>query len=1439
MSNSTLMVPIHLDGLFLAEDTLAVEAFADFSRLPFTDGTKDYNPDTPNLSESVLSQPFQNRNLNLKQGMHLHWSLPDALTQGGDSGTEADFPAAPNRWLIVRTSPSKGEKRWMVESDYLHQGIDNPYHAIAYPVDISQVGNGSQPYHYMGRQLDITGTTWTEDIAANRLTKLTALGYGDPAFAAFYPNCHSVFGCYDPDITDETDLADLKYQVIGWYSDLGQDPLYEATQAGNLAQEDIKTLIKEKFAWKVTIEEDNLTLKTSCYAQLDFSQYQQGADITNPIKNEELTVSIGNTGTEALSAYLAAGSSDKIKTEETLESVLMDAQLQSKSLDLGARFQEARHTKGFNAESGGSLFEIRPSNEDTTDRGISIDLPPAMEAALDNLNQLQQQHYQKEEEIKNLQQILFTDWYKYMLCAYPPEDARDQYPDIDYVKWYIQEKRLPGLQKEANALGRLQTDLTAAHNSLDSQVTAFNASTIADSKELYLQKLDASSINVTGLTNIKNSQWVDSTPFSANCLRFNPADNDYVSLTGHQGVKALSMWVNVAMQQNDGQATLLTIDENRLIAKDGISNFWEQIAIDGMQHPTSLPFNWEDLPKDQWFHLYVVLKEPLTSSDSLTLFGENHHAQGKLASIRLFNEALTEDELFYDHNVLGHENYELKAVAAPRFWKPTEPVVLLEGDAVNPTDRHGADGRLNDDNTLDCELADLEVIPDNFNNLIQQINSYAPTTTQTKVGFNTWGKQPWHPFLLEWEVEIFPMQSSGNLNIDNRNYQEDFITDNYALAENQPEVTLRENKNTTSAAAIYRGRTILTPFAKDRMVGAIQGQFSRVGLYAKEALTTDEQKQLTEWLTELDDQAVKNWKKEDYSIWFDKRKSLLTQEGLEWFTNLLDIYQIAEDSHFLSQALSGFNNALLMQQQTLQLPVHDPIGFSDYRAFTQLVQQAIGSNANLAPLPLNDFLPIRSGTMRLHQLRLIDSFGQTREVIERDAQPASFETAEPFNLSNPVGTDVSLPPRFVQPARLNFRWLSANGGGAELNSHPESSPICGWLLANHLDNSIVAYDHNGFGIGVIDQEAHWRGIPGSDAVVHPDNIPNPALRKAIQRLVTSDAESDSQDKKDFLQAFITTTDQALENIDPESFAHHQELALLMGRPIAIVRTAINLEVKGSPAVHHGWTEFHQDLLRDGKNTDELEKVKVPVRVGERRQLNDGVLGYWKESSLADGDFVLDEVFHTTVAQDEDAQDDLIKSYERDPLNLQLSIDSPPQLLTMLFDPRAEAHVTTGVLPVKSIDIPKYQYTDALKRINMTFLSTPILMAAADTTIPLPNELGYTWSWLAKDRYEWYEAARHGTIQKSRVVRTFGDQGSDIWDQLIAKGWIKNTDPNKADVVPKDQRRQETLEAPYNQQADKIENMLAAGHIVPPDTKAAFKSSQTIKEGWLKLSQNKN
>ena len=953
--------------------------------------------------------------------------------------------------------------------------------------------------------------------------------------------------------------------------------------------------------------------------------------------------------------------------------------------------------------------------------------------------------------------------------------------------------------------------------------------------------------------------------FSSQCLSLNGTDAE-VSITGAaiDGVKALSLWVNLATQNEDDATLLATANSGPLMGKNGITNFWDKIVINGIAQPSYLAFSWSSLPKDQWVHLYIEFTDALTSSDTLYLFSNvsTQFLNGKLAAVRLFNDALSADELYYDQNMLGHEQYELKEVAAPRFWEPTEPVVLLEGGAVAPPTRHGQDGRLNDDDTLDCPDTNVTNYPleeSDFSGLLLYITNNAPSPGVEKVGYDTWIEQPWHPFLLEWEVEIFPMLAGGNLDGETPDFNTDFITTSYTLGANSPEFSVQSSKSVTSAAAVYSGRTVLTPYAKEELLNSITIQLNTLqqeDCYHVIGTLTDAEKDsyrtsLTTWYTTTPKPDIADWYATDqeyedaiaaYKTWYESKP--VYDNGTETTFSLLNSgvqlqdfnyalvcsYEAAITNHFSSQSLGGFNNALLMHHQTLQLPVTDPLGFDDYQGFVGAVQTAIGSSTNIAPLPLNDFLPIRSGVMRLLQLRIIDSFGQLKSIDVTSsvkAEPLSLPTT---GVTNTLSTDIWLPPRFGQPVRLNFRWLSAVGGSQEFNSHPESSPVCGWLLSNHLDNSIAVYDAQGNALGSIDREARWRNAPGSHAAINPSDFDNAYLQKVVERLALIDDEVDTGNvKSTFIQDFITITDKALEDIDPESFVHHQELALLMGRPIAVVRASLNLELHGGLAIHQGWTEFYQDLERTYRDTNSFEDVTLPIRVGERSQLNDGVLGYWTEDTQGD----LDGVFHTTAAQGV-VSNSAIESYEEAPLHLLQSLSSTAQTLTMLVDPRGEVHATTGMLPAKRINIPKEYYSDALKKINITFLTAPVLSGADQTALPLANELGYQWSWLSKDRYSWRETLNDGILRKDTVISTF-DDGDQLWTELLTQGWIVERDTNRAEIVSTDQRIGATLSAPFDAQTAAIEAFLDTGHIIPVNTKAVFTPKQTIKEGWLKLS----
>lgn len=150
---------------------------------------------------------------------------------------------------------------------------------------------------------------------------------------------------------------------------------------------------------------------------------------------------------------------------QQLEALQLASRLENRQLDISAKFIEARHEKGFAALQGGYLWTIKaetaPSssaNAVQAQKQSDISLPDNLAQKLNKLNLSQQRYDQAAQNILSSRRQLFADWYKYMLCAYPPDDARENYPDIDEVRYFIESRNLVSLQQAINATGQLNYD---------------------------------------------------------------------------------------------------------------------------------------------------------------------------------------------------------------------------------------------------------------------------------------------------------------------------------------------------------------------------------------------------------------------------------------------------------------------------------------------------------------------------------------------------------------------------------------------------------------------------------------------------------------------------------------------------------------------------------------------------------------------------------------------------------------------------------------------------------------------------------------------------------------------------------------------------------------------------------------------------------------------
>ncbi len=158
-------------------------------------------------------------------GAYLHWALPDALNAGTQDGSATNFPAIPDRWLVMRIYPSpttpnrRTIRGWVLKSALQVPTVTD----LASWVEDGQLADGKKP--------------------------LTGLGHGDVAWQAYYDNVVNRLGFYDS--LSDVRTGPVAYVVCGWYADTTLDPLSDAN-IRSLADFDAKM---QQFAWSLDPKE--------------------------------------------------------------------------------------------------------------------------------------------------------------------------------------------------------------------------------------------------------------------------------------------------------------------------------------------------------------------------------------------------------------------------------------------------------------------------------------------------------------------------------------------------------------------------------------------------------------------------------------------------------------------------------------------------------------------------------------------------------------------------------------------------------------------------------------------------------------------------------------------------------------------------------------------------------------------------------------------------------------------------------------------------------------------------------------------------------------------------------------------------------------------------------------------------------------------------------
>jgi hypothetical protein len=426
------------------------------------------------------------------------------------------------------------------------------------------------------------------------------------------------------------------------------------------------------------------------------------------------------------------------------------------------------------------------------------------------------------------------------------------------------------------------------------------------------------------------------------------------------------------------------------------------------------------------------------------------------------------------------------------------------------------------------------------------------------VGVTTWA-QPWIPMWLEWEVKVEgldpPTLTAWRLgSID--------------LEHAAPDID--------GGTATLRGRAVLTTGAANTLHDAISDY-----LKAEDAL--------------------------------DAVYAGLVDEVTEDALRSLD--DAVRQLDIVTASLDG------VRTQLLGLPVSDGL------------RRPSDGGLPTNPAPVAPPHGLLAGCVTLTKARLVDAFGRTLDVPVNHVVTPTRVTLE----ARPGA--LAVRPRLLRPARWRLRLVEASTAvGAEgvegrvdqIEPPLQVNPVAGFVMPDHIDESLEVYSIDGSPIGELLHEpvsggVMWEIAAGREGPADAGPLYGLApaqqpLGRIAAGLVAADAAaragaplSPDGGGESALSALLRAIDTTLWTVDTFASLGSEHVAGLVGRPIAVVRAQLKLEL---------WPPEDIDLSDPSRAAEwadverEVSKYGFPIRIGELTRSDDGVLGFFVDDDFA-------------------------------------------------------------------------------------------------------------------------------------------------------------------------------------------------------------------------------
>ncbi len=542
-----------------------------------------------------------------------------------------------------------------------------------------------------------------------------------------------------------------------------------------------------------------------------------------------------------------------------------------------------------------------------------------------------------------------------------------------------------------------------------------------------------------------------------------------------------------------------------------------------------------------------------------------------------------------------------------------------------------------------------------------------------------WVEQPWSPLFLDWEITWFPTPLSST---PDHSFGPAWVS-------GQADFSPLNAASIPGTGITVRGRSLLSPI--------------------DERIFKEPIKMLRELIQEDDNS------KGDNSFSRSDVREVLKRYQIVWDKTLKEL----SGAGLMGQALTGFHQALLRRDSVRPRMTPDPARpWMVGRAATEDAVSKALELPNQPGLTGEQFVPpapataankdlfsmIRAGALRINELWLIDDFGQTADLLSGSTiknTPGGRQVFHPRIRWHNDESVLAMPPRVLQPVRLNFRFT----GEAEPNSNkkcdPSLDPICGWVFFNPLDRALVLCNRCGELMGHLviikdDQGRRVRWEAGTGAV-ELNKITNTSLKKFAESFIQTTSVP-----KPKLVELLNLIDGSLPRIRPAAARNN---TLLVGRPLALVNATIGLELFGK-----AWTDPHKPVVpRQGTGSEALDALSVRVNLGDLHNVEDGLIGYFKAGAY---DRIVVPQLPEKIAASE---------YIGDAKNNAVQVGfGPAKEITLLMDPWGSVQAACGIVPAKTISLANAELDETVAQMETSFRVGPVLVQADRIALPTPT-----------------------------------------------------------------------------------------------------------------------